>query len=978
MPKAEETFCNFAFLRNPLELNRPALFSLIFVLGHLVLYAQPINLFPGLTVKNDPYVNVIADGPDGCYFLATMVDAVNGTPTGNIAKVSSTGSVVPGFHKVVVNSHILDIVHLTTGKILIAGWFTKVNGVAYGCIARLDADGSLDLTFPSLPLGTFSVGGIAVQSSGKIIIAGNFILGGYEDLVRLNSNGTVDATFQPFTAVTHGGYVSDVEVDSEDNIWLSDTKSVYRLDPQGNITSGFPVVSDPGSLYYLATLGNKVYAGGGFTTIGGVSRNRIALINPNGSIDPGFVPSSPLLTSVYGLAVRNDGKVLVNQLNVVNVYHANGAFQEQIQQFLPEAIHVDQNQQILISGGTNMSVKGNTVPFLARISASFAYDNTFTCMPTYFGGVTSIAGYRDGRILLGGNYNTIGFNSGNKRLVRINRDGTIDPTFNPNIPPSSTLPAFTIVSILLQPDEKIVVATTSTVSRFMPSGAPDITFITSYVTSGESFLSSAKDLSGNLFVSGAHTAINSYSSPGIIKLNANGSVITSFRSQLPAGSYVTNFNFQSDNKIIVVGHFPSTPTAKAVMRLLPSGDIDNTFSPSPIQSNGIWNVGMDSQDRIYIAGNFFNYGGTGRNYLVRLGSNGVLDAAFTPTLPLSNDINMESLEIISDNEIVVGSRTTYGETALYVFDASGNLIDKPFAHLGPNSSITSTDYNKETLYVAGRVASENSAIVSGLGVVNLITVTGAADNLEVIRGSRYRADLTWTNTSPNASLIAIERSETNSDSFVTVGYASGLSGTYSDSQIKGVVKYYYRVRAINSSSITPYSNMDFIEALPKLDQTIVFDPVSEKTTIDTAFSLSASASSGLLVTFTSSDFSVASIEDSVVTIHKPGMVDLTASQLGDEEHHAAPPEVTTLAISLPPEKMIYPNPSDGRFIITLDTPTFSGSSYVYNSNGSMVYTQPLQTENGVVQVDISILPPGLYFLRLLGASEFSYRLFKDR
>jgi uncharacterized delta-60 repeat protein len=54
-----------------------------------------------------------------------------------------------------------------------------------------------------------------------------------------------------------------------------------------------------------------VLLGGSFTTIAGVSRNRIARLNSDGSLDTTFESSSGPNLQVNTLALQSDGKVLV-------------------------------------------------------------------------------------------------------------------------------------------------------------------------------------------------------------------------------------------------------------------------------------------------------------------------------------------------------------------------------------------------------------------------------------------------------------------------------------------------------------------------------------------------------------------------------------------------------------------------------------------------------------------------------------------
>src|SRR6185295_12405433 len=94
------------------------------------------------------------------------------------------------------------------GKILVGGTFTMLGGGGSGSTARsdlgrLNADGSLDITFD--PGANGAVNAIAVQPDGKILVGGSFtMLGGggtgttpRNFIGRLNADGSVDLTFNP-------------------------------------------------------------------------------------------------------------------------------------------------------------------------------------------------------------------------------------------------------------------------------------------------------------------------------------------------------------------------------------------------------------------------------------------------------------------------------------------------------------------------------------------------------------------------------------------------------------------------------------------------------------------------------------------------------------------------------------------------------------------------------------------------------------
>lgn len=69
--------------------------------------------------------------------------------------------------------------------------------------------------------------------------------------------------------------------------------------------------------------------------------------------------------------------------------------------------------------------------------------------------------------------------------------------------------------------------------------------------------------------------------------------------------------------------------------------------------------------------------------------------------------------------------------------------------------------------------------------------------------------------------------------------------------------------------------------------TITFPAIPKKTYGDAAFNLSATATSGLDIVYTSSDPSIASISGNKVTIHKVGTVSITAKDAGNEKFDPA-------------------------------------------------------------------------------------------
>ncbi len=147
------------------------------------------------------------------------------------------------------------------------------------------------------------------------------------------------------------------------------------------------------------------------------------------------------------------------------------------------------------------------------------------------------------------------------------------------------------------------------------------------------------------------------------------------------------------------------------------------------------------------------------------------------------------------------------------------------------------------------------------------------------------------------------------------------SGTTAKLYINGVLKSTNTTLSINPSQLTPTgtttgTNLNYlgksqfndplfkgsieefkiykralsaseIAACMMVGQTIMFNPITPKFMGDADFDLEATASSGLPVTYTSSDTAVATIEDGKVHILSAGTTIITASQEGNEVYGAA-------------------------------------------------------------------------------------------
>ncbi len=280
-------------------------------------------------------VNALARQPDGKVLLAGDFSTINGIARNRVARLHPDGSLDTSFAPAGPDGAVNDMLLQPDGRILLVGAFANVNGVARNRIVRLQPDGALDATFanPTYSAGT-ALRSLALQRDGKILAAGGLNYGfgdgggvGFKSgIVRLNADGTRDTSFD----VGYGAHTSSststlttiqrVVVLPDDRIVVSGSFSgfnnsargrIARLNSNGSLDATFAPSAD-NTVYALLPLPDgSLLAGGDFTTVGGVSASRIVRILSNGAVDTAFAAAGGHSSTVRHLALQSDGNVLL-------------------------------------------------------------------------------------------------------------------------------------------------------------------------------------------------------------------------------------------------------------------------------------------------------------------------------------------------------------------------------------------------------------------------------------------------------------------------------------------------------------------------------------------------------------------------------------------------------------------------------------------------------------------------------------------
>ena len=208
-------------------------------------------------------VRVIKANADGTILVGGRFTAFNGVVTDGIVRLLANGAVDPNFAPVTMTCPAnpfgglgncglwADPVVDANGKIIIAGDFVSVNGVNALCIARLNSNGTLDGTFnPSgfVPQGFFGgtpkpVRAIVIQSDQRIVIGGRFdggSCGNHVPLVRLNTDGTRDQSYGYFGCLPPNGLfiLRNLVIQPDDKV-IGVGLSVWRFNTDGSLDAGF-------------------------------------------------------------------------------------------------------------------------------------------------------------------------------------------------------------------------------------------------------------------------------------------------------------------------------------------------------------------------------------------------------------------------------------------------------------------------------------------------------------------------------------------------------------------------------------------------------------------------------------------------------------------------------------------------------------------------------------------------------------------
>jgi uncharacterized delta-60 repeat protein len=331
---------------------------------------------------------------------------------------------------------------------------------------------------------------------------------------------------------------------------------------------------------------------------------------------------------------------------------------------------VVQSDGKIIAVGEFNTFNGENKQGIVRLNPDGSIDNTFQIgNGAESGYVNSVAIQSDGKILIGGTFQSFNGNA-TSYFARLNQDGTIDGTFNGGAGANgnvSTIDFFSDESILIAGNFTSYnsIPTPQRVARILQNGNLDSTFDAGQGSNNGS-VTHALVFEDNVYLSGFSSWLfNGSNVPHVIKLDQYGYLDVNFDlgGAGPAGGSVHFMKVQANGNILLGGDFSSyngDNNINSLVSIYSNGNFDGDFqTPSngfvvPVSALEILGDG-----RIIVGGSFTNFNGVNCSGIVRLEDNGVLDSSFDSG-STSTIINSIVSEQDGSKIIVAGSFSNLG------------------------------------------------------------------------------------------------------------------------------------------------------------------------------------------------------------------------------------------------------------------------------------------------------------------------------
>ncbi len=664
----------------------------------------------GTGFNNNAYA--IAIQGDGKILVGGQFTTYNGVSHNRIIRLNTNGTVDADY---LIDSGFDNVVYAIEvqydGKAIIGGSFTSYSSVLVNRLVRLNTNGTIDAMFISGYGFNKEVYAISVQNDSKIIIGGTFTLVdnvAINRIVRLNSNGTTDNTFNVGSGLN--GTVRSMIILSDDNVIVvgqftsyngSSANRIVKIQKNGTKEPAFVSGVPNDNIYALSNTSSKnIFIGGAFTNYDSKSTNSLALIK-NTCCFNNIYTSSSIIIQVSSIQTNTVLNVLDSTICIGNsiVLVASGSLSYEWSDgygvgstitisptasdtisvtghtvdgcigFAEAIINVVNHPELTIMPENPKICEGNSVILRAKGADSYMWSDgigsgsektvnpTTTKTYTITGSISGCTSVKE--ITVDVFKTSLSIETSSNQIC--SGDNVTYTATSPN-PGFSNTYNFTINGVSVQNTSSNVFSTTTvnnndevkcqSNSVFINSGIIDINFVI-----GNGFNGAVRQMiqqpDGKYIIIGQFTSYQGAIYNRIIRLNPDGTVDNSFSIGSGFNGLIRNISLQPDGKILVVGDFSqfNGNVVNRIVRLNADGSKDNTFITGTGFNSRAYIIKPLTSGKILVSGAFTSYDGMLRNRLIRLNSDGSVDAEFNIGTGFPNG-NVNELFVQNDDKII--------------------------------------------------------------------------------------------------------------------------------------------------------------------------------------------------------------------------------------------------------------------------------------------------------------------------------------
>ncbi len=589
----------------------------------------------------------------------------------------------------------------------VTGNFTSVGGILRNRAARIDGNGNVlawnpNINGRTLTMTTFQdkvyLGG-SFSNVGGIVRSGIASVDTATGAVSTWNPGTPSMVIRSFSKIGNILYVAgafnSIAATSRANI------ASFNL-PLGTLTTFNTTMASSGaSLFSVVAVGNKVFVGGSFNIIGGITRNNLACLDA-------------------GTGNTNNTWNANTDNRVNKILYFNGR------------IYV---------GGTFNLIKGLSRTYLAAADTNTGIIHSFT--PNLTGEVVAMEiGETDSNLYISGNFTNFYYS-----YNLLNHSGSAWPLKSNYYANTLSLVgsrlfvggAFNTIGGAYRNNLAAFSKSTGALFNWNPD-----------VNARVEAICNVKD--SFIFVAGYFSQVGSSNRDKFASFNRSGN-LTNFSWGFGFSSYLKALAFGGDSILYVGGNFSSASTATPV--LIPSinageiaalnfrtGRFQPTWNPN---ANYEVNVLLVDSNIVYAGGTFSNLGGQSRNCLGAIYRNNALATNFNVGLVPADIVNALSKD---GNNLIVGGVFNYAPVSTIIrknlasFNVNTNGLNKFISE--PNLAVNCLTKLGNQIYCGG-----NFTVLGAMSRNNMAAFLAS-------NGSLLDFDIGFANTTGNLGLGGLE------------------------------------------------------------------------------------------------------------------------------------------------------------------------------------------------------------------------------